>query len=162
MKKLPFKTQYDERGRRHSHPGDPIKVTYSGRYDERGRVVLEETGKVNLYDEIQSHADSVDINLMIKRFAAGETDVLSKVQGVYGDITNMPTNLAESLNHIRACEDAFNALPVDVRAKFNHNLTEFLAAAGSDEFFDALGIEKPGGAPAPVPDPVPDPKPEEV
>lgn len=151
---MTFKTQFDSRNRVFTNPGDPIKITYAGRYDEKGRVVLEEKGKENLYDEIQSHADSVNINLMLKRFADGEVDVFSKVQGFYGDITSMPTNFAESLNHIRACEDAFDSLPVEVRAKFNHNFTEFLASAGSSEFFAALGMDQtPGSAePSPAPD----------
>lgn len=136
-----FKTQYDVRQRRRSDPGDPIKVTYSGRYDENGRVILEETGKVNLYDEIQSHADSVNLNLILKRFTEGDTSALSRVQGFYADLTQMPTNLAESLNQIKIAEETFNALPVEERAKFDHNLGQFLASIGTPEFYDALGIE---------------------
>lgn len=151
---MKFKTQFDAHDRVFTNPGDPIKVTYAGRYDEKGRVVLEEKGRENLYDEIQSYADSVNINLILKRFTDGETDVLSKVQGFYGDITQMPTNLAESLNHIRACEETFEALPVEVRGKFNHNFTEFLAAAGSPEFMAALGLDQTSGSaePSPAPD----------
>lgn len=136
-----FKTQYDERQRRRSDPGDPIKIIYSGRYDENGRVVLEETGKVNLYEEIQSHADSVNINMILKRFTEGDTSALSRVQGFYGDLTQMPTNLAESLNQIKIAEETFNALPVEERAKFDHNLGQFLASIGTPEFFAALGID---------------------
>lgn len=147
---MKFKTQFDGYGRVFTNPGDPIKITYAGRYDEKGRVVLEEKGRENLYDEIQSHADSVNINLILKRFVDGETDVLSKVQGFYGDITQMPTNLAESLNHIRACEETFDALPVEVRGKFNHNFTEFLAAAGSPEFLAALGLDQKAASAEPA------------
>lgn len=147
MKNKPiFKTQYDERDRKHVHPGNPVKVTYSGRYDSKGRVVLEETGKVDLYAEIQSHKDSTDINKMVERFVRGDTTALSRAQGFFADVTQMPTNLAETLNQIRACEDAFNALPVEVKAKFNHNVTEFLASAGSPEFMAALGLNQQSAA----------------
>lgn len=138
----PFKTQYHKRERVLTNPGDPIKVTYSGRYDELGRVVLEESGQENLYDYIQSHADSVNINMLMKRFVNGETDVFSKVQGFYGDITDMPTNLAESLNHISRCEDAFESLPVEVRGRFGHNFAEFLASIGTPDFFEKLSISE--------------------
>lgn len=137
-----LKTQFDSRERVFAHPGDPIRKTYVGRYDDKGRVVLEEKGSENIYEQIQSHADSVNINTIVKRFASGDTEVLTRAQSFYGDITQMPTNLAQSLNHIRACEETFDALPVDVRAKFNHNFTEFLAAAGSPEFLAALGVKR--------------------
>ena len=42
---MQFKTQYDARERLFSNPGDPIHVTYAGHYDEKGRVVLEESGR---------------------------------------------------------------------------------------------------------------------
>ena len=42
MKK--FKTQYDERKRINTHPGNPIKQLYAGSYNERGQVELKEDG----------------------------------------------------------------------------------------------------------------------
>ena len=44
---MQFATQYDARVRVFSNPGDPIHITYAGHYDEKGRVVLEESGREN-------------------------------------------------------------------------------------------------------------------
>lgn len=135
-----FKTQYDARERSVTFPGNPIKQLYSGFYNEAGQVELKENGTEDLYDYIQSFAESTDIHSIIRRFNNGEVDVLEKVQGFYGDITEMPKTYAEALQRIADSEAVFKSLPVDVRAKFNHNFAEFLAASQDADFLDKLGV----------------------
>lgn len=79
----------------------------------------------------------------MKRFANGETDVLSRVQGFYGDVSDFPVTYAEMLNRVIEGENFFKDLPVDVRSKFGHSYSEFLASIGTPEFFDAFGMSKP-------------------
>lgn len=148
-----FKTQYDARDRIKSNPGSPIKQLYAGSYNERGQVVLHEDGKENLYDFIQSFAESTDIHAILRRFENGEVDVLEKVQGFYGDVTVMPKTYAEALQRIADSEKVFMSLPVDVRAKFGHSFSEFLAASNDADFFERLGVQvdKPM-SPEPEPD----------
>ena len=150
----PFKTQYDARDRIESNPGNPIKQLYAGSYNERGQVELVDDGTEDLYAFIQSFAESTDIHFILKRFQNGEVDVLEKVQGFYGDITEMPKTYAEALQRISDSEKVFMSLPVEVRAKFGHSFSQFLAASQEDDFLDRLGV-KPTEAPADVP-PVPD------
>lgn len=148
-----FKTQYDARDRIQSNPGNPLKQLYAGSYNERGQVVLREDGTENLYDFIQSFAESTDIHAIMRRFENGEVDVLEKVQGFYGDITEMPKTYAEALQRIADSEKIFMSLPVDVRAKFGHSFSEFLASSNDADFLDRLGVQvdKPV-APEPEPD----------
>ena len=114
---MKFSTQYDARDRIQTHPGNPIKQLYSGSYNERGQVELKEDGTENLYDFIQSFAESTDIHAILRRYQNGEVDVLEKVQGFYGDITEMPHTYAEALQRISDSEKVFMSLPVEVRAK---------------------------------------------
>lgn len=152
-----FRTQYD-RERQVCEPGSRIHKTYGGHYDEKGRVVLEETGEINLYDEIQSHAESVDIHVLMKRYANGDVEALSKQQGFYGDVLDFPKTYAEALNHMNEMEKRFMALPLEVREKFGHSFSEFLAASGESDFLERLGI-----ASEPIEEPVPlDPADKEV
>lgn len=137
----PFKTQYDARDRIQSHPGNPIKQLFSGSYNERGQVELKEDGTEDLYAFIQSFADSTDIHAILKRYQNGEVDVLEKVQGFYGDITEMPKTYAEALQRIADSEKVFMSLPVEVRAKFGHSFSQFLAASQEDDFLDRLGFK---------------------
>ena len=145
-----FKTQYDARDRIKTHPGNPIKQLYSGSYNERGQVELKEDGTEDIYAFIQSFAESTDIHSILRRYQNGEVDVLEKVQGFYGDITEMPKTYAEALQRIADSEKVFMSLPVDVRAKFGHSFSEFLAASQDVDFLDRLGV-KPDEQPAPVP-----------
>ncbi len=148
-----FKTQFDARDRIQSNPGNPIKQLYSGSYNERGQVVLREDGTENLYDFIQSFAESTDIHAIMRRFENGEVDVLEKVQGFYGDVTEMPKTYAEALQRIADSEKVFMSLPVDVRAKFGHSFSQFLAASNDADFLERLGVQVDNPvAPEPVPD----------
>jgi hypothetical protein len=138
---MQFKTQYDARDRVFSDPGSPEHITYAGHYDEKGRVVLEESGRENIYDFIQSHAESCDIHVLMKRYQNGDVDALSQKQGFYGDFLDFPKTYAEALNHMNEMERQFMSLPVDTREKFGNSFTEFLAASAEPDFLDRLGIK---------------------
>lgn len=151
---MDFKTQYDARDRIFSCPGSREHVQYAGHYDERGRVVLEETGRINTYDEIQSHADSCDIHTIMRRYNDGDFSALSLRQGFYADVTDFPKTYAEALNRMSALEDDFFALAPEVRKKFNNSFSEFLAASMDADFLGKLGMVAPAAA-------IPDDKEEE-
>ncbi len=136
-----FKTQYDARDRIESNSGNPIKQLYSGSYNERGQVELVEDGTEDLYAYIQSFAESTDIHSILQRYQNGEVDVLEKVQGFYGDITEMPKTYAEALQRIADSEKVFMSLPVEVRAKFGHSFSQFLAASQEPDFLERLGVK---------------------
>lgn len=138
---MQFKTQYDARDRIFSDPGSPEHILYAGHYDDKGRVVLEESGRENIYDFIQSYAESCDIHVLMKRYQNGDVDALSKKQGFYGDFLDFPKTYAEALNHMNEMERQFMALPVETREKFGNSFTEFLAASAEPDFLDRLGIK---------------------
>lgn len=91
---MKFNTQYDPRERIQTCSGSPLKQLFTGRYNERGQIELTEDGTENIYEYIQSFAESTDIHSILRRYQNGEVDVLSKVQGVYTDITEMPQTYA--------------------------------------------------------------------
>ncbi len=148
-----FKTQYDARERIETNPGNPIKQLYTGCYNERGQVELKEDGTENIYDFIQSFAESTDIHSILRRYENGEVDVLEKVQGFYGDVTDMPKSYAEALQRISDSEKVFMSLPVEVRAKFGHSFSEFLAASNDADFLERLGVQVTDSV---TPEPEPD------
>lgn len=150
---MKFRTQYDAHEPVRQLAGSPIKITYGPKFDGNGRMYLVETGQENLYDYIQSHADSVDIHVILKQYQAGDVSVLSRVQGAYGDFTQMPKTFAEALNTLIAAEQYFNSLPVEVRAQFDHNFNQFIASMDSPDFTSRMGIapEAPMEPSAPSP-----------
>ena len=136
-----FQTQFETRARVFSNPGSRVKPVYEAKIDSNGVIDLVETGSENLYDYIQSFKDSTDINTIVKRYAAGDVDVLSKKQGVYGDFTELPNTYAEMLNIVISGENMFNNLPVEVRAKFHHSFREWMSAMDDwSSFAELMGL----------------------
>lgn len=141
MSKLNFPTQF-ERQRVFSNVGSPIKTTFQLHYNEDGTEDLVESGTIDLYAMIQADADTVDIYNIVKRFENGDPSVLSRVQGTYGDFTEMPKNYAEVLNVAIKARADFDSLPVETRANFNHSFEQYLSTVGQEGWFEKLGIKK--------------------
>lgn len=153
-----FTTQFDPHPRVHQELGSGDRVLYTARLDEDGNVLLTESGKEDLYASIQSHKDSCDIHVLLQRYADGDVDALTRVQGSFGDFTSMPSSYAELLNALIAGESYFNSLDVETRAKFDHSFEKFMISMDNmPEFMAKLGIEPKAPAadlaPAPVTDP---------
>lgn len=130
----------DKRKPIYTKHGDRIRIEYQPVYDTNGVWHLEESGKTNLYLDIQSHAESCDINIIMARYRNGETDVLSRMQGVYGDVSNVPTNYAEILNQQLKAEQLFMSLAPDVREKYNNSVEQFMASFATKEGWEAIGF----------------------
>lgn len=138
--KVKFRTQYD-RERIHCHVGTREKTLYTPEFDRHGHFELVESGKENLYEYIQSFKESVDINVILKRYVNGDASALSKKQGMYGDFTVAPKTYAEMLDRITKAEAYFQSLPVETRAKFDHNFGKFVAEMGSEAWLDTVGLK---------------------
>lgn len=129
-----IRTQFMPHARVHANPGTREKILYTPRFNDDGGFELIEAGKENLYEYIQSHKDSVDINLILKRFARGDVSALQRRQAMFGDFSEAPSSLAEAMNSMIIAENYFNALPLETRAKFDHNFHKFLSSIDSPDF----------------------------
>lgn len=137
-----FRDLYDQRERVIENPGSPVRVLYTSKVADDGNIELIPSGTENLYDFIQSHRDSVDIHVILQRFANGDSAALSRVQGNYGDFTNLPSTYAELLNTMIAGENYFNSLPLETRAKFDHSFEKFMVSMDNmPKFIEMLGLE---------------------
>lgn len=145
---MTFRTQFEPAPRVVTNPGNPIKTLYGPIYDKNGVLSLKVTGKHDLYAEIQSHAESVDIHVLLQRYANGDPGALARVQGAYGDFTQMPTTFAEALNTLIAAEQYFMGLPVETRAQFDHSFQQFIASMDAPDFSKRMGITPDVSAPS--------------
>lgn len=164
--KLSFRTQYDHQAVI-SQPGERFQDTYNSIVTDTGSIDLEVSGKRDLYSYIQSHADSVDINLIVQRYASGDGNALNQRNPLYGDFTVYPKTYAEMQQRFIDAENLFMSLKPDDRAKYNHNVSEFISDIGSERWMNVLGlnpVKQDSGAvkvpsvksdPLPVSDPVP-------
>ena len=126
-----------------SEPGNPIKTIYSPIVNSDGSITLKESGKENLQEYIDSFASECDINVLIARFVNGDINALNQRQGFYGDFTQMPKTYAEFLQVQIDSKKYFDALPVDIKHKFNDDANQFLAQAGSKEWFEIMSALNP-------------------
>lgn len=151
---MQFKTQYDSHARVYHHPGSGVKDVYTPRYDEFGVLDLVVSGQEDLYGYIQSHYESTDIHVILERFAAGDVDVLSRHQGFYADMSDMPKTYAEVLNAVIAGENAFDHLPIEIKQKFGNSFAVWLSSMDSPEWSEKMGFDKPSDSSVePVPAP---------
>lgn len=147
------KTQYSPHDRVFKESGCREHILYSSRYDENGVLELVEKGRENIYDYIQSFKDSVDIHVLLTRYANGDVSALARVQGAYGDFTGLPTTYADLLNKVNDGKAFFEHLPVSIREKFGHDFGQWMSQIGTDAWSEKMGFSAPANqAPA---DPAP-------
>lgn len=70
--------------------GDGFQVVHKWTVNKDGVPVLVEAGKTNLYEFIQSHKDSCDINQILVRYKNGDLNALNARQALYADISSIP------------------------------------------------------------------------
>lgn len=81
-----------------SSVGSKTRPLYKPVLNKNGDIELEEDGFENIYDEIQSYKDSVDINVIVQRYAHGDTYALQQRSGAYGDFVSVPRSYMDVLN----------------------------------------------------------------
>lgn len=135
-----FPTQFRKHLRVTSEPGKTERIVYKSQYNDDGVLEIVEAGKENLADFIQSHADSVDIHVLLRRYKNGEISDFERVRGIYGDFTRAPRTYAEMLNTVIQGQQLFESLPLEERAKFNHNYAEFISSFDTPKFYEAMQV----------------------
>lgn len=138
VNKMNFPTQYDKHERVYSNPGTTIGYEKALAVDENGHEYVKIVSEYSIPDDINSHADSVDIHVIMKQFEQGNLDVINRKHGIFTDITQMPKTFAEMYEKVVDGEQYFNSLPVELRDKFNQNFGEFISSIGTDKFNNAF------------------------
>lgn len=105
-----------------------------------GSFNLIESDKTDLQEYIDSFAESVSIEHIMAMCAAGDTSVLSKTQGAYLDTTVMPKTYRDMLDTVINGRAKFDALPVDVKQKFDNDFQKWFSDAGSPEWIKKMGF----------------------
>lgn len=136
-----FTTKYTDTKKPKSEVGSRFSPVFSLTTKESGSLDLEITGEKDTYAEIQSYAQSVDIKNIMLRYEAGDESCLTKKQGQFIDVTDMPTNFADVMKTVIVAEDNFNKLPLEVRREYNFSAAEYIADIGSQRWLDTLGIK---------------------
>jgi len=134
-----FRSQYDDDlPRFKSQVGSRIHQTYVGAYDDDGVLQLIPDKVINIYDQIQSHRDSCDLAVLLRRYLNGDSEALNRVQGVYGDFSTVPSNYADVFNRVADGQRVFNGLNADVKSVFGNSYEQFLVAISRGDFWNRV------------------------
>ena len=124
---MTFRTQFESHSSVVQPSGDRTHTLYSGRYTDTGHFILEESGKEDIYDKIQSHAASTDIHVILDRFRRGDIEAFGDAsRSIYFDTAEMPINYAHLLNIVTEGEQAFMSMPVEERAKYGLSFLQWM------------------------------------
>lgn len=129
------------RGRFCCDPGNPIKDVFDPVFNKDGTITLVKTGEINSDDEINSYAESCSIENILARYANGDASALNRYEPLYLDLTEFPTNYIEVMQHAINAERGFDALPVDIKSKYDNNWRLWLSKCGTEEWYKDLGVE---------------------
>lgn len=132
--------------------GEATVIKYMESFNDLGEVVLLPTETINTYELRQADKDLVDINKILKRYAAGDVTAIGDPNsGSYIDTSELPDDLFAIMRTMKRVETAFDQLNADQRAVYGNDFRQFLASA-----LEMRAVE-------PTPDaPSVEPKPEEV
>lgn len=134
---MKFRNKY-ERVTAFAESGSPIRTVKEAVYDKNKNITVKPKGEENFYAYINSFADSVDINVLLARFKAGDKEALLQRAGAYIDISSMPANINDFIELSRNAENLFSSLPVEVKEKFNNNVMEFISTVGDPEWIEKM------------------------
>lgn len=136
-------------------PGAPIR--WREQYDGSEDLYTIASGTVCSDDEdrtVQAGAEDADINVMLRRFhITGEMPEAPPAAPYYGDFSQIGT-YQEALAAIEDARESFNALPADVRRRFENDPGELIAFV-QDERNRAEAVALGLLQPAPIPEPPP-------
>lgn len=121
--------------------GNRTEPHYVERYTETGHPYLVKDGETDIVAIIQSHKEECDINLMLQRYAAGDTSVMRN-DARYIDTSELPTTIHGFFNLMAAQREKFDALPIEIKQKFDNSFEVWASMAGTSEWTEKMGISQ--------------------
>lgn len=139
---MEFRSKYTNhtKYRKQSPTGEKIEIRHEPEINADGRRVLKPTREVPIYEMIQIGREETEIERIVKRAMEGDYNALNAMNGVYADITDAPSSLAEAQQYIINAKREFENLPADIRKEFENNPEVYVASVGTKEWFDKMGI----------------------
>lgn len=128
-----------------SATGNGKEPEYSYEIDEKGARTLKRTGEVNVYAQIQTYLEETKIENIIQRATYDPAAIGSQewMKQAEVDISNMPENYHEWKRMVNDAENRFNALPAELKEKFDNSVEQYISEMGTVEWAKKLGWTEP-------------------
>lgn len=121
-----------------SNPGSDVVIEYSPIVKEDGSIDLEESGKHNIQEYIDSFEESCSLENIIARYANGDISALNVNVPNFGDFTEFPKTYAELLQLQIDSNNLYNSLPKEIKQKFDNDVNKFFVMSGTKEWYDII------------------------
>lgn len=125
-------------------PGDEYHILYTSVLLDDGTIDLEPMSREPIQDRINSFAAVTDMSYILTQLRNGNTSVLNRGKPIFGDFTETPKTYAQALQLVIDGRAQFDALPLDVRSKFDNSFEKWFATAGSAEWLSAMSLDSSG------------------
>lgn len=98
-----FRSPFDSIRVTSENCSDFLIDTYDFDVSKYGEAKIVKTGKIDIYQEIQSHKDTCDLKVVLAEVkATGDMSKLNNKKAVYGDLSNMPSNFVDVQNLVKS------------------------------------------------------------
>lgn len=136
--KLRFRLPNEDHARSDTPCGFPMRPTFNTKRDPKtGGLDLVKTGERDQYSLIQSFAAVTDVNAILDRFSRGDVSALSRVRGVFGDVSKFGTDPHANHDLVNRANAAYASLPPELIQKYP-SFADFLASFASPDAFKAF------------------------
>lgn len=149
FKEIPYMTAYRGRHKTTSPAGSKMENEYGYEIKANGEKVLVKTGEINIYDQIQAEHENTKIESVLARVAAGDMSDF-RPQGIYQDISKIPNNFIDAQKEMMKVNKLWNNLSAETRMKYNNDVNQFMAQAGTDAWLIDSGFVNPTATEVPV------------
>lgn len=133
-------------------PGDRFYIEKHGEVQPNGTIRLIPDKEVDLQEKYNAEYPSTTIDNILANSSPLQNFADDGMSGI--DATQLPKTFAEFLQLQIDRKREFDRLPVEVKQKFGNDVQQYMATAGSKDWFDKLGIELKTVDSVPVSDPV--------
>lgn len=141
--KKPFRTILDPPKKTVTPAGKKIIEELAMRINEKGEEEFYVKGKTNIWEKTQAFLEETKIENILRAVTeTGDMNYLNRIQGTYADISEYPGNIFEAQKKIKAAEETFHTLPLEIRAKYENNFNKFLADFGTENWIKNMNIKE--------------------
>lgn len=123
---MKFNTRYSRSKPKYSNRGEKMQPVWDLVIDSKGKEVVKQVGETDLHAAIQAEYASVNLDMILARFDAGDATALERAKGFYADVSELPVKLQDVLNMNYEAEKFFNSLPVEVKKIYGNNYRVFI------------------------------------
>lgn len=120
-------------------PGNRFYVEKHGEVQPNGIIKLIPDKEIDLQEKYNAEYPVTTIDNILAN--SSPLDNFAD-NGQYGiDATQLPKTFAEFLQMQIDRKREFDRLPVEIKQKFSNDVSQYMATAGTQEWFDKLGID---------------------